>query len=105
MADAGGKRRREPGKLSFGGGEFWKPGVAEAPRHEARRLFLECVLEVEPLVLGDLREYVLPLYLNWNGKPALHKVILPERTGPTTGKALARKPSFPAWFVSWIGCY
>ncbi len=60
MADDGGqKKAKPPGKVTFGGGEFWKPKVAETPRREARRLFLECVAEVEPHVLSDLRDHVL----------------------------------------------
>lgn len=99
------KHKKSPGKLTFGGGEFWKPEVAETPRHEARRLFFESVQKVEPQVLTDLQKYIVPLFRKWRGKPSLEGVGLPERAGDAVAQALLKKPSFPEWFVSWLRCY
>ncbi len=95
---------RSPRTLIFGNADYWKPDVAEAPLWEARRLYFEAVLEAEPEVLGELRDHVLPLYLKWNGKPAISRVRLGPKPYFETPK-LIRNPEFAHWFVSWMRCY
>ncbi len=106
MADGGGQKKANlPGKVTFGGGEFWKPKVAETPRREARRLFLECVAEVEPHVLSDLRDHVLPLYVKAKGQEGKANKWVLGNQGFYGVKVLRENGRYADWFESWIRCY